>query len=235
VLHGALRTIERYAPVIVMESGASSDAMSGNPDNEAMIGKLLDGLGFHEFPLDNNNKYFLHSRSRLLERHSLSLLYARVHMSTMLDISVAISGPLARDLESVSVAISIDPAVAEEQSMYKEQSMYVLPVPLHRRDGSAHPRPNELFVEKQRVSLYNMTLAGAAHRREACSLATRHVDVTIHSFLEVPIHTAGRYPQPVASAPGSALSARALAGYHVLAHATRVVRGVNVAVCVAQK
>ncbi len=180
MLHGALRTIERYAPVIVMESGTSSDAMSGNPDNEAMIGKLLDGLGFHEFPLDNNNKYFLHSRSRLLERHSLSLLYARVHMSTMLDISVAISGPLAHDLESVSVAISIDPAVAEEQSMY------ILPVPLHRRDGSAHPRPNELFVETQRVSLYNMTLAAAAHRREACSLATRHVDVTIHSFLEVP-------------------------------------------------
>ncbi len=47
MLHGALRTIERYAPVIVMETGTSSDAMSGNPDNEAMIGKLLDGLGFH--------------------------------------------------------------------------------------------------------------------------------------------------------------------------------------------
>jgi hypothetical protein len=210
VLRGALGTIKRHAPVIVLESGAGSDAMSGNPDNDASIGRLLQGLGYQQFALDTNNKYFLHSRSTLLQHHRALSVFARMLSFEDIEIALAASG-LPPNIGEVTGEFHIILDFTEMITLNKREA-FVMPfsrrLSAHNQDDSAEPRPNRVFLSGGvMVSLYNATQSAATHQGAACSMTIRTADVTISALLVPSISPAGH---------------RA---------ATRVLRGIRAAVC----
>ena len=209
VLRGALGTIKRHAPVIVLESGAASDAMSGNPDNDASIGRLLQGLGYQQFALDTNNKYFLHSRSTLLQHHRALSVFARMLSFEDIEIALAASG-LAPNIREVTGEYHITLEFTETIALNKRDT-FVMPfsrrLSAHNQDDSAEPGPNRVFLSSVMVSLYNVTQSAATQPGAACSKTIRTADVTISALLVPSISPAGH---------------RA---------ATRVLRGIRAAVC----